>query len=819
MFVLYLLKTLSDVHRGIASNFASVKSQLTAYGVIMQKLVKVDVRAIQYVNVGYLTNNISSDILRIHIFIATSRSLVVGPLMVVIFLVVLLVEVGVYSLAGIGMIALLFGLTILIGKLIAKATQRKLGLSSTRNKETTFAIVGMKSIKFNCWEPIITAKINSLKRQENASVFVLNGLRSLSQGLYNVIPTVSAFVIILLYNSLNDQKLPIDTVFFVLAIFNTLITPLLLVFFAYSNLEQVRVSLDRIQKLLSLPDFVDRTKDAALPIGEVRFCGCSSSYGDRDYHRNVLRLLGDDGKAGPAKSANKYSADTSRPPDSITRTDGFQAVLKSIDLAVSPGSLTMVVGPVGSGKSSLFKTLLNETHVLSGTATYNGTVAYLGQESFLLNNLLRHNITFGKPFDADKYQRVISACELAPDIKTFKAGDLTEIGENGINLSGGQKQRICIARAMYIGADIFLVDDCLSALDAHVGKRIFERVFKALAARGKTVILNTHVLSFLEEADKVVFMKQGRIQSQGTYHQLLRRDAQFREFISAQNSEPQSSGVGSDRSISETRACMFDYSPQIYDEFYSPFRDSGYAHELADSVAESNKPAPALDASWDGRLKLALTPLEHSLREGKITKQERKETGAVRKSVYLEYFASGGVGVFVLIIVLFVIVTVSSIFSDYWISVWTSGTFGLSESTYVRVYAGILGFLIFVNLLRGAFFGWYVVRTGLALFESLISRIVKKPMQYFDTTPIGQLLNLTSKDSDYVDTYLASQTSTVLDGVIRLAGILVMAGIANYFLVVVAVGECFWGLPLPVWTMSHDTRDAVCLLFGRLNRL
>ena len=786
MFALYMFKTLTFTHGSNVSMFASIKSQLMAKAIIMEKLAGVDVRALQYVNIGFLTNNISSDIVRIHIFIVTSRSLVVGPLMVVAFMAVLLVEVGVYSLAGVGMIALLFGLTVLIGKLIAKATQRKLHFSSIRNKETTFAMTGMKSIKFNCWEPIVTAKIDSLKRRENWSVFTLNGLTSISQGLYNVIPTISAFVTIVLYNSLNDQKLPIDAVFFVLAIFNTLISPLQMLFTTYSNLEQVRVSLKRIKKLLGLPDFADQTRDARLPAGEVRFRNCSSSYSEPKYDQAVRRLLGDPDKPAPVGRKDKPpSPENSSPP-----TGGFQVVLRDIDLAVSPGSLTMVVGPVGSGKSSLFKTLLNEMHIVSGTASYNGRVAYLGQESFLLNDLLRHNITFGKPFDAAKYQRVISACELLPDIDTLKAGDLTEIGENGINLSGGQKQRICIARAMYVGADIFLVDDCLSALDAHVGQRIFDNVFRALIAQGATIVLNTHVLSHLKHADQVVFMQHGRIVSKGTFGELYRGDAQFREFISAHNDHPESSKPQPDGGTARPRYSNFDYAPEIYDELYNPFRHSSHIHELTNSVAESNRLETAQSFSFDRRVRDTPALREDALREGRLTKRERKETGTVQKGVYFEYFASGGTCVFLLIILVFVIVTLSSIFSDYWVSAWTLGTFGLSDPAYVKIYAGILGFMIFINVFRGAFFGWYVVRIGRALFRSLIRRIIKKPMRFFDTTPIGQLLNLTAKDSDYVDTYLAPQTSAVLDGVIRLAGILVMAGIANYFLIVVVIGGC-----------------------------
>ena len=291
MLLSFVVRSIIQVHRKMILSKASAQCRLTTYALIMEKLETVDIRALKHVNIGHLTNNVSSDIIRIHIFIITCRYIVIGPILLLIFTLVLLLEIGVYSLAGVSMVGLLLGLTIVIGKIIAKATQTKLRLSSMRNKEMAFAMEGIRSVKFNCWEPVIQDRINSLKKSENRSVFILNALQSLSDGLYKVIPSISAFIIIFLYNSLREQNMSLENVFFVLSIFNILSHPLKSFFSAYTSLQQVLVSLERIQRLLGLPDFTNKAFSTDLRKGQVHFVNCSSSYEEPDFYHSCLRSL------------------------------------------------------------------------------------------------------------------------------------------------------------------------------------------------------------------------------------------------------------------------------------------------------------------------------------------------------------------------------------------------------------------------------------------------------------------------------------------------------------------------------------------------
>lgn len=247
------------------------------------------------------------------------------------------------------------------------------------------------------------------------------------------------------------------------------------------------------------------------------------------------------------KRLNKFMNAPELDPSSVTRNPsvsalhigngnftwgGKEKILKNINLDVTKGSLTAVVGPVGAGKTSLISAFLGEMEKVTGTVNIDGRIAYVPQQAWMQNASLRDNIVFGKPFNKKLYEKVIHACALNADLSMLPGGDQTEIGEKGINLSGGQKQRISLARAVYSGAEIFIFDDPLSAVDSHVGKHIFDHVMSNDGMlRGKTRFLVTHALSFLPKVDEIIVMTNGEISESGTYRQLLHQKGAFSEFL------------------------------------------------------------------------------------------------------------------------------------------------------------------------------------------------------------------------------------------------------------------------------------------------
>ena len=199
----------------------------------------------------------------------------------------------------------------------------------------------------------------------------------------------------------------------------------------------------------------------------------------------------------------------------------------------------LVVGSVGSGKSSLISGLLGEMNKLNdGLINLNGRTAYVAQQAWIQNETLQNNILFGSPYDESFYNQVLKSCSLLADLRIMPGGDATEIGEKGINLSGGQKQRISLARSLYSNADIYMLDDPLSAVDSHVGKHIFDQVIgpKGLLNK-KTRFFVTNSLGFLSQCDEILVLEHGRIVEQGKYEELKSKNGAFYTFIQSHLNE------------------------------------------------------------------------------------------------------------------------------------------------------------------------------------------------------------------------------------------------------------------------------------------
>ncbi|CAG8565444.1 11234_t:CDS:10, partial [Racocetra persica] len=379
-----------------------------------------------------------------------------------------------------------------------------------------------------------------------------------------------------------------------------------------------------------------------------------------------------------------------------------QLRLSDINFTISHGKLVAIVGSVGSGKSSLLSALVGEMKKVDGEIIFGGTVGYCPQTAWIQNATLRENITFGLPFDEEKYQRVIKDCCLEPDLAILPAGDMTEIGEKGINLSGGQKQRVNIARAVYFDADIVLLDDPLSAVDAHVGKYLFTNCIQGSLAK-KTRILVTHQLQLLSQVDYIICMEDGEIVEQGTYEELINANKSFAKLI-------------------------------------SEFGDS--KDEMTTIDIETNESTEK---------KFLASPIPSTSSQGLMSLEERT-TGAVADKIYLTYIkAAGGLALIPLFLFLLVMMQGSNIGSNLWLSFWTSNNFALTTEQYMSVYCAwgvaesIFSVLVCLTL---SFAGIAAARN---LHKKAIQQILKAPINFFETTPLGRIINRFSKDIDACD--------------------------------------------------------------------
>jgi len=366
---------------------------------------------------------------------------------------------------------------------------RKFQLEQMINKDKRVKLMneilgGVKVLKLYGWEKSFIDQVLDIRAKEIVVLKKTGYLGALINFVWISIPFIVTLACFATYIFMDGGNiLTPDKAFVTLSYLNIMRMPMSILPFLVIGLVQVGVSLDRINKFLNneelQDDAVEHKDNADFPI--------TIENGNFRWEKNE------------------------------------KAVLSDIDFRVKRGSLTAVVGSVGAGKSSLISALLGEMENESGSrVNVDGSVAYVPQQAWMQNATLKNNVLFSKEADDDKYDRIIDACALRSDIAILPGGDRTEIGEKGINLSGGQKQRVSLARAVYAEADLYLLDDPLSAVDSHVGKHIFDEVIsKDGLLREKTRVLVTHGITYLPKTDFIVVIKNGRISEQGTYQQLL----------------------------------------------------------------------------------------------------------------------------------------------------------------------------------------------------------------------------------------------------------------------------------------------------------
>lgn len=405
------------------------------------------------------------------------------------------------------------------------------------------------------------------------------------------------------------------------------------------------------------------------------------------------------------------------PPESDS--NAFQ--LRDLNVTFSKGELNVIVGPIGSGKSSLLLALLGEMRHLSGEfhlPRHQG-VAYVSQTAWLQNATIRDNILFGSDFDEMRYLKVIDACALKLDLDMFEAGDHTEIGEKGITLSGGQKQRVALARAVYSSSQILLLDDVLSALDVHVGKYIYEKCICGELLRGRTVLLVTHHVNLVKKAArKIIVMEQGKILSE----------------------------VHSEQSL----ANFTSNTPLLLDDL--------------DTIKLDESAVPA---------KVNNLPSENAGKSGKLVLEEERAVGRISRKTMFEYMGYFG-NPFFLAGLWFAVSLgqTGNILNNWWIAHWSDAYAKYGPSTksgfYLSVAAGIAGAMALVEVLTSAFYqrgAWHAAR---ALHRKLTRGVFSAPISWFDVTPVGRIINRFAKDISSLDYRLLLWLQYVIDSALQI---------------------------------------------------
>ncbi|KAJ2115485.1 hypothetical protein IW146_002281 [Coemansia sp. RSA 922] len=732
---------------------------------VYRKSLLLSSQARSRLTLGRLTNLISSDVGQIERGVTLMLFCITIPVQVVASIIVLVYMIGPVGISGWALVVAFVPVQMWISRYLVTLRKQAVRYTDKRIRATRESLQGMRVVKFFVWEDSILETIQRIRSKEVMFIAKLNlaryGLMSLA--LHSpVFASIVTFAILVA----SGGKLKTGPVFAVIGIFNAMSVPLSWLPGALTETRNSAVPLQRITQAL-----LEEELDPAMP--------CQPSLDV------AIRL-------DNARFAWKYNVSSSQP-------DMGWFGLDVINLEIPHGSLVAVVGAVGSGKSSLASALVGEMKRVSGTMSFGGSLSYAPQVPWVTNASIRDNITFGLPLDQERYINVVEACALDVDLAALPAGDLTEIGERGATLSGGQKQRVSIARAAYSESDIVLLDDCLSAVDTKVSRLIFKHCIKGILSR-KTRILVTNNLDYLPAVDFIITMEEGRIVEQGSFANLMSLNgitaSMVESFAGGADTGTRKTFEGryttdsslhtatpikattSRRNSPEVLEQTFEYVSALESASAFVATETGTStFDIASADASSPESRQSTNSSSGsskayshnmGRVAghpgqnartcaIALTDLskkrKHALVVDPLMSQEDRQTGQISISSYAAFVqAGGGYLLFAGIVACLAISQACRVSSDFWMRHWIQHKHDTDpKHMYMWVYVllGGLQFLwfgLFAMLLVAS-----IYMCSKALHGQALRRVLRAPMSFFDTTPLGRILNRFTRDVDSLD--------------------------------------------------------------------
>uniref|UniRef100_A0A7N6BS14 ATP-binding cassette, sub-family C (CFTR/MRP), member 3 n=1 Tax=Anabas testudineus TaxID=64144 RepID=A0A7N6BS14_ANATE len=721
MFFTAFLQTLILHHHFQYCFVTGMNVRTAVIGAIYRKALAITNAAKRSTTVGEVVNLMSVDAQRFMDLTTFLNMLWSAPFQIMLALFFLWQNLGASVLAGVAVMIMLIPFNAVIAMKTRAYQVEQMQYKDSRIKLMNEILNGIKVLKLYAWEDSFKEKVLAIRQKELNVLRKTAYLGALSTMAWTSAPFLVALTTFAVYVYVDETHvLDAEKAFVSLSLFNILRFPLNMLPQVISSIVQASVSLKRVQGFLSHdeldPNSVDRKNTYSVTVVNGKFTWAKED-----------------------------------PP-----------VLHNINMMVPQGSLLAVVGHVGCGKSSLISALLGEMEKLEGDISIRGSVAYVPQQAWIQNATLRDNILFGKPYNEQKYRCVLEACALTPDLEVLPGGDMTEIGEKGINLSGGQRQRVSLARALYSDADVYLLDDPLSAVDAHVSKHIFDNLIGPEGVlKGKTRILVTHGISFLPQVDNIMVMVEGRVSEMGSYQELLKQNGAFAEFLRNYTlediiEEDEATGrviISADGEGTRSRSV----------------RRHGCSQRKHGEPQEKKKP--------------------HEME--KLIQAETAETGRVKTKVYLEYAKAVGPLLSVVICLLYGCQSGAAIGANIWLSQWTNDATRNQTKENVNMRVGVYaalgiaqGILVLISSFTLAMGNMSAARK---LHHNLLTNKLHTPQSFFDTTPIGRIINRFSKDIYVIDEALPATVLMFLGTFfVSLSTMIVIISSTPIFAVVIA---------------------------------
>ncbi|CAD6203313.1 GSCOCT00009755001.2-RA-CDS [Cotesia congregata] len=821
LIVVTLGITLIIHHTNFFGEILGMRMRLACCSLVYRKSLKLSKTALDDTPAGQVVNLLSNDVNRFDLLPVLFNYLWITPLQIIVIGYIIWRSIGIYTLVGYGMLFLITipmqgYVGIVSGKLrnvTAKLTDRRVQLMSE-------LIAGIQVVKMYAWEIPFNKIVTQTRLNEIKQIHRSNNIRGLYSSLSEFTQKAMMFMTLVIFIMIDDNPIT-PGITFRISIYYSTLQLLMTIFFPISIISLIQgiIAVQRIEEFLLLEEVkksaeVEDKKELEVPAIEDKNSQKKSNPG-----AVVVKL-------------SKVSANW--------KFGQLPPTLCDVSLKINGGELCTLVGPVGSGKSSFLNLLLQELPVGAGTVglfqfsdgesadakSQSGfiqdnpemKISYASQDPWLFTGTVRENILFGLEYDNTRYQEVTKVCSLLRDFKHLPNGDLTIVGERGASLSGGQRARVNLARAIYRRADLYLLDDPLSAVDARVARRLFKDCILEYL-KGKTRILVTHQLNYLKQADTIAVLERGSIKHHGTFDTLIQTSAVFNNMLNA---------LKKNEDEKETEAVVETVKEQSPDN-----QETEVTSEKNNFFRRAKTRMSQISIRSHDSYKFMVNEDADGVDLKNTIPDEVKGKGFISKEIYFRYFREGG-GIIgcLLLVLMFILTQVAAVGVDQWMTFWTTlETFRpciqsaggicsgavlesnalinntklsslldsdglLPAETAVYIYLVLIITFITLSMSRARFLMWVGMRAARKLHNQMFSNLLQATMYFFNTNPSGRLLNRFSKDVGAMDDLLPQfmiEASLILMEVlgiliniitvnIWMLGITIIVGVIFYFL-------------------------------------
>ncbi|XP_031156166.1 ATP-binding cassette sub-family C member 9 isoform X3 [Sander lucioperca] len=781
---------------------------------------------------GQINNLVAIETNQLMWFLFLCPNLWSMPVQIVMGVIMLYYFMGCSALVGASVIVLLAPVQYRIATKLADTQKSTLEHSTDRLKKTTEILKGIKLLKLYAWENIFCDSVEDTRGKELTSLKTFAFYTSMSIFMNAAIPIAAVLATFVVYHFINETGPTPSEAFAALALFHILVTPLFLLSTVVRFAVKAMVSVQKLSEFLQSDEIGDdswRNGDTSV----------SMEAGKK--HLGVTKAIN-------RKQPMRYQMDNYEQPTrrqmrptetedvAVKVSNGFftwgsnLSTLSDINICIPTGQLTMIVGQVGCGKSSLLLAMLGEMQTLGGSVYWSKlpdnetvhegnisknrySVAYATQKSWLLNATVEENITFGSPFNKQRYKTVIDACSLQPDIDLLPFGDQTEIGERGINLSGGQRQRICVARALYQNTNIVFLDDPFSALDIHLSDHLMqEGILKFLQDDKRTVVLVTHKLQYLIHADWIIAMKDGSVLREGTLKDIQTHDIElYDHWKTLMNRQDH----GLEKDVQQDSQTTLERKT---------LRRAFYSREAKNQIDDEDEEEEEEEEDDDNM---------------STTTNRRSK---IPWRVCWCYMSSGGFFMAFLMVSSKLLKHSVIVAIDYWLAIWTSSKTSQSagagqdvsngssladgiggnstfatpgtpqaedDSYYLPVFITLCAAGITLCLITSLTVEFLGLSAATNLHHNLLNKIIHAPIRFFDITPLGQILNRFSADTNIIDQHIPpTLESLTRSTLLCLSAIGVISSITPAFLIaLVPLAVAFYFIQKYFRVASKDLQD------------